>query len=140
MNAAPGRPIAGDGRGRRGVTLVSALVAMFILVAGMTIILQTYGAGAKGGRLTAQRSAATVALEAQLETLKAGGYARLPGVGVYPMPPNALPALENASGRIAVAPGPAANTRQVTASLTWGRDRPHREELAMVIGKWGMNP
>ena len=113
---------------------------MLILTAAMAIVLETYRAGALGVQVTAERNAATAALEAQLQTLRAGGYAHLPALGRYPITPSSLPRFEHVAGWLAVAPGPAPDTREVTATVTWGRSTPHREQLVMVTAKRGMDP
>jgi hypothetical protein len=127
-------------RKHRGVALASALCGLFILMAATTVVLQAYLTGARTLRAQGQRDAAARALEAQLETLLAGGYAKLPATGSYPIPPTALPALHAASGTLTVALGPAPDTRQVTAQVTWDAGGPRREQLAMVMARRGAHP
>lgn len=123
-----------------GVTLISALVAAFILTAGMTIVLQTYIVGARTLRLTEERNAVTLALEAQLETLRAGGYASLPVVGCYPILPSALPTLEDVAGEVVIARGPRPDTRQIAARVAWDHGGRRTEQLVMLMAKRGMDP
>ena len=125
---------------RSGVTLLSAIFSLLVLVSALTIVLQTYVVGSRSQRLSAQRDAATVALEAQLETLRAGGYSRLPATGALPIPATALRSLPQAEGRVAVAPGPVPDTRVVTAEVTWEQHGRHREELSIVMAAKGLNP
>lgn len=125
-------------RRRGGWALLSVLVSLLILVAGLTLMLQTYLAGARMSRMIADRTAATLALEAHLETLRAHGYAALPPLGRHPLPPAALPDLPEAQGTLAVEPGPAPNTRQVTGVVTWDDRGQRREQLVMVMTGEGM--
>lgn len=125
---------------RSGAALLSAIFSLLVLVSALTIVLQTYVVGSRSRRLSTQRDAATAALEAQLETLRAGGYARLPATGGLPIPATALRSLPQAAGRVAVAPGPVPNTRAVTAEVSWEQHGSHREQLSIVMAAKGMNP
>ena len=125
-------------RRRGGWALLSALISLLIVVAGLTLMLQTYVSGARMSRMIADRTAATLALEAHLETLRVNGHAALPPLGRHPLPPAALPDLPEAQGTLAVEPGPAPDTRQVTATVVWDDRGQRREELVMVMAREGM--
>jgi len=124
----------------RGAALLSVVFSLAILVAAITVTLQTYVVGARSQRLTAQRNGATAALEAQLETLRAGGFHKLAAAGVVAIPRGALAGLPGARGELAVAPGPLPGTRTVTARVTWDEHGPRKEELTIVMARQGMNP
>ena len=125
---------------RSGAALLFAIFSLLVLISALTIVLQTYVVGSRSQRLSAQRDAATAALEAQLEALRAGGYGQLPATGVLPIPSTALPSLPQGAGQVAVAPGPLPGTRVVTAEVTWEQHGSHREELTIVMARQGMNP
>jgi len=136
-NCSTTRPVRGT---RRGLSLLSSLLALTILAAAMAVVLETYLVGAKTLRVTTQRDAVALTLEGQLEKLRAAGYSKLPALGTYPIPPGALPVIESIRGEIAVKPGPARATREVTASAAWGPRAKHREQLTIVLAQRGMNP
>jgi len=124
---------------RHGATLISALMSMFLLTVGITIVLQSYLVGSHSVRLSSQRNAVTLALQSQLEALIAAGYGQLPSPGARAVPTSALPAVPAISGQVLVAKGPVANTRTVTAAASWNERGPRQEQLTILMtsGRWG---
>lgn len=101
---------------RQGATLVSAVVAMFIITLCLTMALQAYVHGSRARLIQARRTVALAACQEQIETLRARGYASLSGVGEHSF---AVPTDNALQGRARVARGPVGESKQVTITVQW---------------------
>ena len=104
---------------RRGATLVSVVVAMFIITLCLTMALQGYVQGSRARLVQARRTVALAACQEQIETLRARGYAALPGVGEHSFPAYAETPLER---KMRVAAGPVAGSKEIIVTVRWPRD------------------
>lgn len=101
---------------RGGATLVSAMVALGLVVLCLTMMLQTFVQGSRAQRVQTHRTVALAACQEQMESLRARGYGAVPGLGEHNFAVQADPALR---GTIHVEPGPVSGSKQVTAVVHW---------------------
>ena len=120
-------------RTQRGATLISAMLAMFLLTVAMTIVLQSYVVGSRASRLSAQRNAVTLALQSRLEAVIAGEYGQLPSSGARAIPVSDLPALSGIHGQLLVAKGMVPGTSRISAQADWVESGPRQERLTIVM-------
>lgn len=99
----------------RGSTLIEAMIA--IVVIGFTLVLFQYSIkNVPLARSESNRDIALKAARAELEELRLGGYAALPGNSTFTQP--ALSAFSSSTGALTVTVYNA-KTKQVTATVYW---------------------
>jgi len=104
---------------RRGATLASTVVAMGIIALCLTMALQAYVHGSRARLVQGRRTIGLAAGQEQVEMMRAGGYAALPGLGEHPFVVHTDQALQ---GRMRVVAGPVARSKEVTVTVRWPQD------------------
>lgn len=124
---------------RRGATLASTLVAMFLITICLTMLLQAYVHGSRARQVQAQRTVALAACQERIEMLRVGSYAALPAPGEDSFPVQTDASLQ---GTVRVAPGPVAASKEVTVTVQWPGDErmpAGRVSLSTIISARGMS-
>jgi type II secretory pathway pseudopilin PulG len=104
---------------RGGATLVTAVVAMMLIVMCMTAVMQAYMQGGRAREVQARRVAATAACREVIEGARAHGYGALQAVGEYEFP---VQARQPMNGVLQIVAGPVPGSKLVTATVTWAGD------------------
>ena len=124
---------------RRGATLLSTAIALALAAMSLAMALQIFGLGTRARIAQAHRAAAIAACQAQIESLRANGYARLPAGKVDFRSPDDPAVL----GQLTVEPGPQPDTRQVTALAFWPNEERApggQATLTAVVAARGLSP
>jgi len=111
----PGRPRGG----KPGATLASVTVALLLIAICLTMLTQAYVHGSRAQRSQARRTLALAIAQEQIETLRAHGYAAVPGIGRYGV---RAPEHRALRGTVRIQTGPVAASREVTVTVRWPRD------------------
>jgi hypothetical protein len=123
--------------------LVAATLAAFLLVIGLTIALGAYTRGAMVVQRSRHRAIALAVAEAELERIRADGYAALPAGGLRPISDERLEGLPAGRGAVAVARTDSPTLKRVDVTVSWETDTepaPGRVALASLISAHGMDP
>lgn len=126
--------------GRRGASLVSTVAALGLTAMCLTLVVHAAVQGERFATSQQHRAEAFAACQAQMETLRAGGYRKLPAVGVHPFDVSSTIA---AHGAVVIAAGPVPDSRMVTARVNWPiaeGDPAGQVELTTVMAARGLAP
>ncbi|MGD8237645.1 MAG: hypothetical protein PVH68_03785 [Armatimonadota bacterium] len=104
---------------RPGATLASVTVSLLLIAICLTMLLRAYVHGSRAQRIQARRTTALAVAQEQIETLRAYGYAALPGLGRRSI---SVPAHEALRGSMRIRAGPVAGSREVKVTVHWPRD------------------
>jgi hypothetical protein len=124
---------------RRAATLLSTVISLALAAMALAMALQIFGLGTRARIAQGHRAAALAACQAQIESLRAGGYARLPAGTIDFRSPDDPAVL----GQLTVAAGPRADTRQVTALAFWPNEERApggQATLTAVFAARGLSP
>jgi len=125
---------------RRGASLVSTVVTLGLTAVCLGLVVHAAVQGERFAAWQRARALAFAACQQQAETLRASGYARLPGIGVHGFAVAALPGVR---GETVVAMGPVPDTRTVTVRVSWPQTEERsagRAELNLVMAARGLSP
>ncbi|MCS6863039.1 MAG: hypothetical protein NZT92_22265 [Abditibacteriales bacterium] len=122
----------------RGLSLVSATVALLLLATTMTLAITALASSLRAVRYAKELTLASHLADAEMERLRAQPFAALKNVKEQPLHPVGLRQLPNGQATLTIEELPPLRLKKITVTVRWQNPNapPHQARLVTLAGEF----